>query len=326
VSWYHTVSPVRPSDERLRGASLLARHLWAHFLVSELATRLPGLVRGGLATIAEHIGESPEATLAAIEEMRDRGAVEFDLVARVIRLVGVALDDFEIPAKSGATIGGWLRVAKELPRCEVMARHAEEFAALCPARADDWNALAARCRRQAPARPLRALDSSSMAPAGPLPGAPAALPGPDLDLDLDPIDLDLDPPLPPRGGNEVLGVANRVLIADDERAHPEVPEALEILASGREQLGCPALPPSATEVRRAVQRLRDRDALALLPGLVRRHVDLVRQAWTEGRDERSTLTLRGVVRRLDALAVGNDERARAPPSSQALADPAADDF
>jgi len=324
VSWYHTVSPVRPSDERLRGASLLARHLWAHFLVSELATRLPGLVRGGLATIAEHIGESPEATLAAIEEMATRGAVEFDLQARVIRLVGVALDDFEIPAKSGATIGGWLRVARELPRCEVMARHAEEFAELCPARAEDWRALAARCRRQAPARPPHALDTSSMAPAGPLPGAPAALPGPDLDLD--PIDLDLDPPLPPRGGNEGSRVPDRVLIADDERAHPEVPEALEILASGREQLGCPALPPSATEVRRAVQRLRDRDALALLPALVRRHVDDVRQALTEGRDERSTLTLRGVVRRLDTLALGTDERARAPPSSQALASPAADDF
>jgi len=325
VSWYHTVSPARPSDDRLRGASLLARHLWTHFLVSELASRLPGLVRGGLATIAEHIDESPESTLTALEEMRDRGVVEFDLQARVIRLVHVALEDFEIPAKSGATISGWLRVARELPRCEVVARHAEEFAELCPARADDWHAIAARCRRLPPARALAGTKPPPGAPEGPPGGAPSALPNQDLDPDLDP-DLDLDPPLPPKGGIAGLRAANRVLIADDERAHPEVPEALEILASGRDALGCPALPPSAREVRGAVQRLREREALPLLPGLVRRHVEHVRQALAEGRDERATLTLRGVVRRLDALAVADDERARAPPSSQALADPAADDF
>lgn len=318
MSWYHTVSPARLADDRLRGASLLARHLWAHFLVSELATKLPGLVRAGLATIAEHIEESPESTLAALGELQDRGAIEFDLSARVLRLVNVALEDFEIPAKSTSTISGWIRVARELPRCEVVARHAEEFAALCASRAEEWIALAARCRR-----------SPVSSPAGAPHGAPstprAALPSPDLDHDPD-HDPDLDPPLSPKGGNEGSRGASRVLIADDERTHPEVPEALAVLAQAREQLGLPALPPSAREVRTAVRRLQERDAVALLPTLVRRHVDAIRRGLEAGRDERSTLSLRGVVRRLDTLAALDDERARAPPPSQALAADATNDF
>ena len=321
MSWYLTVNPSRMNDDRIRACSLLARHLWAHFLASELATKLPGLIRGGLGTISEQVGESTADTLAALEELRTANAIEFDLDARIVRMIGVALEDFEIPAKSTPTVSGWLRVARDQPRCEVVARHAEEFAELCPSRADDWAAVAGRCRRQPVPRALSALPKPSGSP-------PVALPVADHDLDPDPDqDPDLDPPLPPKGGNEGTRVGGRVLIADDERTQPEVTEALVALAEAREEFGLPAMPPSARIVREAVRRLRERDAVAMLPVFVRRHAAQVRQAWAAGRDERQTLHLRGVVRRIDALAVDPaHEQARAPPASQALADPKANDF
>lgn len=148
MTYYATVNPLRPSDPRVLSLSTLSQLLWCHLLFGEFhkATRIPGLARGGPATISEHLGLDYAEVKSALEALETAQAIEMDRRALLVRLPGVVREDYRIPASSPNHSRGWLRSAMELPTCEVLGRHLAEIVEVCDASsASEMAALAQRC-------------------------------------------------------------------------------------------------------------------------------------------------------------------------------------
>lgn len=318
MSWYHTVDPRRINDRRVRGLSLLARVLWAHLLVGEAATKVPGLARGGPAGLAEVLDQRAEDVERALAELERAQAVEVDRAERVIRLIDVAADH-RAAAGSLQTVRHWLTHARDLPRSAVAGRHFADLAGLCRERglggaAEEWDRLS---REHDPGGATSAPDvpkDMSDGPAGresvgvrALPEAPPMpLPGA-LDQRSDRIGIEIgdrDNPPTPQGGEE---------------GRTRVDEALEVLRTGARDLGTSG-PSGLTGAERRRLRRSGRDDPGLLeelPELARRQLERVRRDLAAGRDTRHLLTIGDVLREAPRLrgATHLDGPARAPPGA-----------
>lgn len=122
-SIYRSCSPRRVAAPVLVARTLVARVVYLHLLVGELAGQVPGIVRAGAGAIAEEVGLDVGDVRAALAELEQFGLAEVDQVARLIRLPGVAEDAARLAATPTVVVG-WARVLAELPECAVRARHA----------------------------------------------------------------------------------------------------------------------------------------------------------------------------------------------------------
>lgn len=288
ASWYHTVSPQRIADPRLRGSSPLARLIWVHLLCSELATHVPGLARGGPGTLAEHLGQDLAEVGDALGELAGRGMIEIDLEARLIRLPGVARDHRKT-AGSANVVTHWITCLSDLPASTLITAHARELADLDRRSEARWNAVAAasEANLQALLEPSGKGSPGALA-AIPLPPRVAldkGLPQPSGDQDQD-LDQDQEQPPNPQGGE---GPDSCLL------------EAWEVLNEGRASLGLAAAPRPDARVQRSLRRAvkTEPDLAAELPRLVRRAVEARRREWAEGKDHRQYLTLSDVLKHRD---------------------------
>jgi len=123
-SIYRSCSPRRVAAPMLVARTLVARVVYLHLLVGELAGQVPGIVRAGAGAIAEEVNLDVSDVRAALAELELFGLADVDQAARLIRLPGVAEDAARLAATPNVVVG-WARVLAELPECAVRARHAE---------------------------------------------------------------------------------------------------------------------------------------------------------------------------------------------------------
>lgn len=295
---YRSANPRRVTAPELVACSAVARVVYLHLLVGEVATNLPGLVKVGVFGLADETQFSPELVTKALDELVAARLAEVDAVARLIRLPGVA-QDFARQAENPNTVTGWVNSLLLLPQSLLVERQIVELRAICPARLTlVWRPLDDRMASGRQSIATRTKDQ-------------------DQDQDL------LNPPNPPGGGDHD---------PDDDCADAEDPlgpdmlgEVLDSLAVERGRLTGvpgPAAAPSPRE-RKSWEKFR-REVRAtradVLRAVVRAGEAMRRRGQTSG------LTLAHLLRNWERLRDAHDlddpvVHARAPPSPRVLAPP-----
>lgn len=296
-AWTISVHPLRLNDARVRRCSVLARLLWSHLLCSDLAKKIPGLVRAGPMTVAEHLGEGVAEVEAALGELADAGAAEVDQGARLIRLVGVA-EDYAADGSGNMAIH-WLRQLSEVPQVPLVGRLVEEFLADVP--------LPRETRGEFEQMRDRCLGRAQRA----LPEARSAASPKELTADPEPAESNKDAKAKTKA---------RDTISAKELA-ARLDEAQRLLEKGREALGFDDEPePITTKLKRAARRA-DPSVIRKLPVIVRRACERRRRELREGKDYRHLLTLTHLIRDADQYMnaaqydVPEGTSARSPPGT-----------
>ena len=128
-SIYRSCSPGRVAARKLVARSLLARVLYLHLLVGEVAGQVPGIVRAGVGALADECALDSTDVRAGLLELETYGLAEVDEDARLIRLPDVAEDAGRL-VDSPKVVVGWAKVLAQMPACRVRARHAAVLAAM----------------------------------------------------------------------------------------------------------------------------------------------------------------------------------------------------
>lgn len=345
-SRYHSISPHRPNDPRLRAststdhaaASLEAHWLWGQLLTCDLVT-MPGMVKGGPGALAEVTRRPVELIRSALAELTHRGMVEVDEDACLIRLVGTLIDHVR-PMESGNTLKGFFSILRNLPSSPLVLAHAQEIASVFRRDGDGEIRTIVRQlidqlllvhEREHEREPGRraVLPREVVTAATPLVEALAkGLPTSDQDPDPDP-DPDHNSPLVPQGGNqdeEGEDEESDAAAAANDGSEDDSPYAAIITAldRGRVALGMPGpAPPFDDNTRRKLRRFaatRGQAGLAALPRAIERWVVHLR---SQRADRRHEFNLPAVLRQYDMLASATHlDRPRAGPLTM-LASPAA---
>lgn len=347
-SRYHSVSPHRVNDRRLRGSSLEAHWLWGQLLTCDLVT-MPGLIKGGPGALAEVTGREVELIRKALIELTQRGMVEVDEETCLLRLVGTLIDHVR-PMESGNTLKGFFSILRNLPPSPLVLAHAQEIASVFQ-RSDDEGIramvrllidqlLLVQEREVGEGRPRSAVPAprrEHVTDAKPLAGAsdehdrePQALAkglsSPDQDHDPD-HDPDHNSPLVPQGGKQD---EREVDEGQDAPANDERPDASPYTAiaaaldRGRRVLDMPGpAPPFDDNDRRKLRRFvnaRGPDVLEAVPRAIDR---LAAHLKAQRQDRRHEFNLTSVLRQFDMLrAATHLDKTRAGPPTM-LASPTA---
>lgn len=123
MTYYETDSTMW-DDEDFVGWDDAARNLWQLLLTGPQRSALPGLQRGGMATLAETLRRPVEAVEAAFAQISGRGKAGFDPIHRVIWVRNAPRYN---PAKSPNQIRAWWSRWTEIPDCEFKFKHIEHL-------------------------------------------------------------------------------------------------------------------------------------------------------------------------------------------------------
>ena len=108
------------TDRRVRSSALAARAVLSFLMSGPIRTAVPGLVAIGPAGLAEALAVTSEAVVEALTELTDKGLLEVDTEAPLVRVVdGVRWDG----APNPKIVRAWTRLVSDLPPSPLVGRH-----------------------------------------------------------------------------------------------------------------------------------------------------------------------------------------------------------
>lgn len=121
---YHRVNPVLWDDDKFIELDDLTGKLWLMLLTGSQVTSLPGLQRGGAASLAEALRRPIEAVTESLQKLCLLEMISVDTRRRVICVPNAPKHN---PAESPNHLRAWWNRWNEIPDCDLKFRHIEHL-------------------------------------------------------------------------------------------------------------------------------------------------------------------------------------------------------